>query len=55
MRRAIVLYRSGMVLRGKIDIPLIDWRHYLEPFLDMHNRTSRSQRGSGCSPSTATP
>jgi hypothetical protein len=30
-------YRSGMVFRGKIDIPLIDWRHYLEPFLDMHN------------------
>ena len=26
-----------MVFRGKIDIPLIDWRHYLEPFLDMHN------------------
>src|SRR5207244_1723022 len=21
----------------KIDIPLIDWRHYLEPFLDMHH------------------
>jgi hypothetical protein len=30
-------YRSGMVFRGKIEIPLIDWRHYLEPFLDMHN------------------
>jgi Tannase-like family of unknown function (DUF6351) len=30
-------YRSGMVFRGKIDIPLIDWRHYLEPFLDMHH------------------
>ncbi len=30
-------YRSGMVFRGKIDIPLIDWRHYLEPFLNMHN------------------
>ena len=30
-------YRSGMVFRGNIDIPLIDWRHYLEPFLDMHN------------------
>ncbi|MCZ7590142.1 MAG: DUF6351 family protein [Gaiella sp.] len=30
-------YRSGMVFRGKIDIPLIDWRNYLEPFLDMHN------------------
>jgi hypothetical protein len=30
-------YRSGMVFRGQIDIPLIDWRHYLEPFLDMHH------------------
>jgi hypothetical protein len=30
-------YRSGMVFRGKIDIPLIDWRHYLEDELDMHN------------------
>src|SRR6266480_1853306 len=30
-------YRSGMVFRGKIDIPLIDWRLYLEPFLDMHH------------------
>ena len=30
-------YRSGMVFRGKLDIPVIDWRHYLEPFLDMHH------------------
>jgi hypothetical protein len=30
-------YRSGMVFRGKIDIPIIDWRHYLEDELDMHN------------------
>ena len=30
-------YESGMVFRGKLDIPVIDWRHYLEPFLDMHN------------------
>jgi hypothetical protein len=30
-------YRSGMVFRGKLDIPVIDWRHYLEPVLDMHN------------------
>ena len=30
-------YRSGHVFRGKIDIPLIDWRHYLEHRLDMHN------------------
>ena len=26
-----------MVFRGKLDIPVIDWRHYLEAFLDMHN------------------
>jgi hypothetical protein len=25
------------VFRGDIDIPMIDWRHYLEPVLDMHN------------------
>ena len=30
-------YRSGLVFRGKIDIPIIDWRHYLEDALDMHN------------------
>jgi hypothetical protein len=30
-------YRSGMVFRGKIDIPIIDWRHYLEDELNMHN------------------
>lgn len=30
-------YRSGMVLRGKVDIPVIDWRHYLEHRLDMHH------------------
>ena len=30
-------YESGLVFRGKLDIPVIDWRHYLEPFLDMHN------------------
>lgn len=30
-------YRSGMVFRGKLDIPVIDWRHYLEAWLDMHN------------------
>jgi hypothetical protein len=30
-------YRSGMVFRGKIDIPIIDWRHYLEEQLNMHN------------------
>ena len=30
-------YRSGMVFRGKLDIPVIDWRNYLEHRLDMHN------------------
>jgi hypothetical protein len=30
-------YRSGIVFRGKIDIPIIDWRHYLEDELNMHN------------------
>jgi hypothetical protein len=30
-------YTSGLVFRGKIDIPTIDWRHYLEAELDMHN------------------
>ncbi len=30
-------YRSGLVFMGDIDIPIIDWRHYLEPALDMHN------------------
>ncbi|WP_143043568.1 DUF6351 family protein [Nonomuraea jiangxiensis] len=29
--------RSGLVFRGDIDIPIIDWRHYLEEELDMHN------------------
>jgi hypothetical protein len=30
-------YRSGMVFRGNIDIPIIDWRNYLEESLNMHN------------------
>ena len=30
-------YTSGLVFRGKIDIPTIDWRPYLEHVLDMHN------------------
>ncbi|GAA1742854.1 DUF6351 family protein [Nonomuraea bangladeshensis] len=29
--------RSGLVFRGDIDIPVIDWRPYLEDQLDMHN------------------
>jgi hypothetical protein len=30
-------YTSGMEFMGDIDIPVIDWRHYLEDELDMHN------------------
>jgi len=30
-------YTSGHVFKGDIDIPIIDWRHYLERQLDMHN------------------
>jgi hypothetical protein len=30
-------YTSGIVFRGAIDIPVIDWRHYLEAELDMHH------------------
>ncbi len=30
-------YRAGLVFIGDVDIPLIDWRHYLEHELDMHN------------------
>jgi hypothetical protein len=30
-------YTSGLVFRGDIDIPIIDWRHYLEDQLNMHN------------------
>jgi hypothetical protein len=30
-------YESGLVFMGNIDIPIIDWRHYLEERLDMHN------------------
>jgi hypothetical protein len=37
-RRAIAAaYRSGIVFTGDIDLPIIDWRHYLEEELDMHN------------------
>jgi len=31
------LYDSGMVFDGQLNIPVIDWRHYLEEELDMHN------------------
>jgi hypothetical protein len=30
-------YRSGLVFMGDIDMPVIDWRHYLEDELNMHN------------------
>ncbi|CAB1064737.1 hypothetical protein D1BOALGB6SA_9534 [Olavius sp. associated proteobacterium Delta 1] len=30
-------YEAGLVFMGDIGIPIIDWRHYLEEFLDMHN------------------
>lgn len=30
-------YESGMVFDGELTIPVIDWRHYLEEVLDMHN------------------
>jgi hypothetical protein len=30
-------YDSGMHFGGDIDIPVIDWRHYLEEELDMHH------------------
>ena len=30
-------YESGLVFDGGIDIPIIDWRHYLDAELDMHN------------------
>jgi hypothetical protein len=30
-------YRSGIVFRGAMEIPTIDWRNYLEDALDMHN------------------
>jgi len=30
-------YESGLVFMGDLDIPVIDWRHYLEGQLDMHN------------------
>jgi hypothetical protein len=37
MSAARAAYESGLVFRGDIDIPIIDWRHYLEDELDMHH------------------
>ena len=34
---AQAIYRTGMRFDGDIDIPMIDWRHYLEEELDMHH------------------
>jgi hypothetical protein len=31
------VYEAGLVFRGDIDIPIIDWRNYLEDELNMHN------------------
>ena len=31
------VYKAGLVFRGDIDLPIIDWRNYLEDELDMHN------------------
>ncbi|HET8647073.1 MAG TPA: DUF6351 family protein, partial [Vicinamibacteria bacterium] len=31
------VYRAGLVFRGDIGLPIIDWRNYLEDELDMHN------------------
>ncbi len=30
-------YDSGMVFKGKLEIPIIDWRHYREHELNMHH------------------
>jgi hypothetical protein len=30
-------HKEGLVFTGAIDLPIIDWRHYLEHQLDMHN------------------
>jgi hypothetical protein len=30
-------YEAGLVFMGDMDIPIIDWRNYLEDELDMHN------------------
>lgn len=37
-RKAIkAAYTSGLVFDGQLNMPVIDWRHYLEEVLDMHN------------------
>ena len=37
MVAAQAAYEAGLVFTGDMQIPIIDWRHYLEPVLDMHN------------------
>ena len=37
MAAANAAYTSGIVFRGAVDIPIIDWRHYLDAELDMHH------------------
>ena len=33
-----------MVFDGELTIPVIDWRHYLEEVLDMHNSHARAMQ-----------
>ncbi|MDT8307474.1 MAG: DUF6351 family protein [Anaerolineae bacterium] len=37
MQAMNAVYEAGLVFVGDIDIPIVDWRHYLEEHLDMHN------------------
>jgi len=37
LRAIRAAYKSGMVFQGDVEIPIIDWRHYLEEELDMHH------------------
>ena len=40
-------YRSGMIFRGKLDIPVIDSHHFLDAGSTCTAPTSRLPRGSG--------
>lgn len=46
-------YRSGQVFLGRLEMPVIDYRHYLEPSLNMHHSLQsfaarlRLQKGQG--------
>ncbi len=48
-------YEHGLVNRGDIQIPMIDWRNYLEAELDMHNSHQSFATRQRCSTTTATP